>query len=211
MESTIRIYVACLASYNNGMLHGRWIDADQREDEIQEEVNAMLQSSPYPNVEVTCPNCDGDEAYGSLPGDVCDTCKGHGKVPSAEEWAIHNFEGFEGIKLEEYTPLATVAALATLIESDGEAFAAWYNNESRDSSDDVDTLRDAFQEAYRGTFRDVEAYAYDYIESTGSLNGVPEFVSRYFDYEAFARDMELGGDIWTAPGGDGVFVFDNNV
>lgn len=24
-----RIYVACLAAYNNGSLHGRWIDADQ--------------------------------------------------------------------------------------------------------------------------------------------------------------------------------------
>lgn len=23
-----RIYVACLAAYNNGHLHGRWIDAD---------------------------------------------------------------------------------------------------------------------------------------------------------------------------------------
>ena len=27
---TPRIYVACLAAYNNGRLHGRWIDATTR-------------------------------------------------------------------------------------------------------------------------------------------------------------------------------------
>ena len=41
-----RIYVACLAAYNSGHLHGQWIDADQSADDIQEEVNAMLASSP---------------------------------------------------------------------------------------------------------------------------------------------------------------------
>ena len=28
-DSNPRIYVACLAAYNNGYLHGAWIDADQ--------------------------------------------------------------------------------------------------------------------------------------------------------------------------------------
>ena len=32
-----RIYVACLAAYNNGCLHGRWIDATTP-DEIRREV-----------------------------------------------------------------------------------------------------------------------------------------------------------------------------
>ena len=31
-ESNPRIYVACLAAYNNGYLHGVWIDADQDAD-----------------------------------------------------------------------------------------------------------------------------------------------------------------------------------
>jgi len=31
---TPQIYVACLASYNNGFLHGQWIDATQSEEEI---------------------------------------------------------------------------------------------------------------------------------------------------------------------------------
>ena len=42
-----RIYVACLAAYNNGILHGTWIDADDDADAV----NAMLKTSPIPNAE----------------------------------------------------------------------------------------------------------------------------------------------------------------
>jgi len=33
-----QIYVACLASYNNGTLWGRWVDAAQDEDVIHDEM-----------------------------------------------------------------------------------------------------------------------------------------------------------------------------
>lgn len=45
-ETNPRIYVACLAAYNSGRLHGRWIDADQGVDHIWDEINDMLVSSP---------------------------------------------------------------------------------------------------------------------------------------------------------------------
>lgn len=50
-ELTPRIYVACLAAYNNGQLHGAWIDADQSADAIHDEIRAMLASSPIPGAE----------------------------------------------------------------------------------------------------------------------------------------------------------------
>ena len=46
-----RIYVACLAAYNAGRLHGRWIDADQVVDTIRDEITAMLADSPEPLAE----------------------------------------------------------------------------------------------------------------------------------------------------------------
>ena len=46
-----RIYVACLAAYNNGQLRGAWIDADQSADAIHEAIRAMLASSPIPGAE----------------------------------------------------------------------------------------------------------------------------------------------------------------
>lgn len=45
------IYVACLAAYNNGILHGAWIDAVQDAEDIEAEVQAMLAKSPIPGAE----------------------------------------------------------------------------------------------------------------------------------------------------------------
>lgn len=45
-----RVYVACLAAYNSGILHGKWIDVDS-EDQMWSDINAMLALSPEPNSE----------------------------------------------------------------------------------------------------------------------------------------------------------------
>ena len=45
-----RIYVACLAAYNNGILHGAWIDVTTP-DEIRAQVQTMLESSPVTDAE----------------------------------------------------------------------------------------------------------------------------------------------------------------
>lgn len=44
--TTPKIYVACLAAYNNGILHGKWIDATQDPEVIREEIELMLAQSP---------------------------------------------------------------------------------------------------------------------------------------------------------------------
>jgi hypothetical protein len=48
---TPRIYLACLAAYNNGRLHGAWVDADQGADHIWNELRKMLRASPEPDAE----------------------------------------------------------------------------------------------------------------------------------------------------------------
>ncbi|WP_018599349.1 antirestriction protein ArdA [Mycobacterium sp. 155] len=45
------IYVASLADYNNGILHGAWIDAAREPDEIYADINTMLGSSREPVAE----------------------------------------------------------------------------------------------------------------------------------------------------------------
>lgn len=197
--SDIRIYVACLASYNAGVLHGAWIDATQDADAIQSEVDAMLRASRFPNVQVACPKDCGGPAPVHLLGDPgfspCETCKATGRVPSAEEWSIHDYEGFERIKLGESESFENVAALAAAIEEHGEAFAIWWGNETRD---DVDA--NAFREQYAGEYKDLEDFAYNFLEDTGGLSEVPEHLRNYFDYEAYARDMRLNGDVWEERG-----------
>jgi antirestriction protein len=49
---TPRIYVACLAAYNNGYLHGRWIDANCDADNIRADIKSMLSQSPMAKIEV---------------------------------------------------------------------------------------------------------------------------------------------------------------
>lgn len=46
-----RIYVRCLAAYNNAILHGCWIDAAQDEESLLGDVDAMLNDSPIPGAE----------------------------------------------------------------------------------------------------------------------------------------------------------------
>lgn len=45
------IYVASLADYNNGILHGAWIDAAREPEEIQADIDAMLAKSLEPEAE----------------------------------------------------------------------------------------------------------------------------------------------------------------
>ena len=174
-----KIYVACLAAYNAGTLHGSWIDAAQDADAIHEEITAMLKASPE---------------------------------PCAEEWAIHDFEGFGDIRLTEYESIETVAKLAALLEEHDGAFAAWYSDESRDASDD---LAEMFEDAYRGEWDSEEDYAASYLDDTGFFHEIPkgirETVEMYFDYEKWSRDLFMGGDYWSAPApGFKVYVFDRN-
>ena len=46
-----KIYVACLAAYNNGILHGDWIDANQDPDDLRDAVHIILKTSPISHAE----------------------------------------------------------------------------------------------------------------------------------------------------------------
>ena len=48
---TPSIYVACLASYNAGILYGEWISCDQDADDILADIQAMLAESNQPYAE----------------------------------------------------------------------------------------------------------------------------------------------------------------
>ena len=59
-----------------------------------------------------------------------------------------------------------------------------------DISEIIDCLDDIV--LFQGTALE---YAEEYIEDTGLLHDMPENLRYYFDVEAFARDMVMGGDI----------------
>lgn len=165
-----RIYVACLAAYNNGKLHGRWIDATLGADHIQDEINAMLAESPE---------------------------------PGAEEWAVHDYDGMPS--MGEHPNLEAVAKYAECYEKHGEAWKVWVDNDPNHNTEESD-----FEEQYLGEFDSLEDYAANFLERTGGLEGAPDLLKTYFDFAAYGRDMELGGDIWTHEKNGRLFVFRND-
>ena len=50
-QTSPRIYVACLAAYNAGQLHGEWINADREANEIQADIKSILEKSPEASAE----------------------------------------------------------------------------------------------------------------------------------------------------------------
>jgi antirestriction protein len=170
-KETPRIYVADLAAYVAGTLHGCWIDANQEADDIQEEIQEMLDESPE---------------------------------PISEEWAIHDYMGFGSFHLAEYDDIEAVSALARLIEEFGEmvASAVWGR-----AGGDADEARRILDECYQGSWESLEAWAEDLLESTGELDQVPERFRSYLDVEAYARDLELNGDVFTVTAGSEVHIF----
>ena len=47
----MQIYIACLAAYNNGILHGAWIEPSADVEELQKQIDAMLKRSPMPSAD----------------------------------------------------------------------------------------------------------------------------------------------------------------
>ena len=47
----MKIYIACLAAYNSGYLHGKWIDVSNDEIEMETEAQKVIKTSPVPDAE----------------------------------------------------------------------------------------------------------------------------------------------------------------
>lgn len=82
------------------------------------------------------------------------------------------------------------------------------NNHLNQTEDNLEYELKNCEEAFLGNYNSVEDYARQYVEDCGLLNDMPDNLKNYFDYEAFARDMVLSGDVWISDSGN---VFNNNI
>jgi len=157
MSDEIRVYVADLAAYNNGKLHGVWINATDDMDDIQEQINQMLDESPE---------------------------------QGAEEYALHDYEGFNGYGLGEYESIGSVHEIALFIEEYPEIGGELLSH----FGGSLDDAKKAAEENYSGCYKSLAHYAEELTEDTSEI---PEHLQYYIDYERMGRDMELSGDIYT--------------
>lgn len=132
--------------------------------------------------------------------------------PDAEEWAIHDYDGFGMVRLSEYQSLETVLRLARGTNEHGPAFTAWAGHVG---IDDAEAL-DGFEDAFLGTWDSLRDYAEGLLDDMGLSaeleKSIPDLLQGYVsvDVESFARDMELGGMVTVIedPEGHGVWIFD---
>lgn len=152
-------------------------------------------------------NLDADELQAAI-----DRILMTSREPHAEEWAIHDYEGFGMARLGEYESIETIGRLAQGIDQHGPAYAAWA---STVGVHDADALA-GFEDAFLGTWDSLKDYAEELLDDFG-LNteleeATPDLLQGYIsiDVESFARDLEFGGMITVIenPDGPGVWIFD---
>lgn len=195
---TARIYVACLASYNNGTLYGKWIDASTDVAEMSEQIQEMLAGSPFPNVtRQKYRDEDGNMRYVDVQADPKHIPEDWEKVgepfPSAEEWAIHDYEGL-GPNLGEYDGLEEVAKRVEIAEV----------AEDRDIPINVliDAMRDAgtddaeefVDDRYRGEYDTWKDFAQEFTEEVNDMSQVPDWLQYHIDWDSIGREFEISGD-----------------
>jgi antirestriction protein len=171
-----------MACHNEGRGLGKWITAEQAGAEYAEGVityGGQAEAMTYGSgaAFVGCKRCGGDE------WDAVDV-----------ENTPHGFRDLRGF-------YANAAELAEREDLDLVAiFAAWYNAGGHIT--DLAELVAEHEDRYLGEWYSVRDYAEHYAEDTGMLQGLPDHLARYFDFEAFAHDLEHDlyhedGHIWS--------------
>ncbi|MEU5878151.1 antirestriction protein ArdA [Spirillospora sp. NPDC047279] len=137
----LSIYVACLAAYNDGELHGRWLDLKDydSQEELVAAIEDMLAASPVPDAE--------EFAIHDYESTEFDTAV-----------EIHEYAGTDYVwRLE----------MALRETSDPDAFAAFLSYHGND----LTYAMDYFEEAYHGLWSSIEDYALEFFEDVyGDVN-----------------------------------------
>lgn len=181
------IWLGSLLDYNNGVLHGRWIDADQTVDALVTAAQSVLASSP--------------------------TMERSGEA--AEEWAIFDHKNFGLWSPGEHEDLARVSEIATGIAQHGPAYAVWANEERQDSAS-PDQFEQAFLGSFDSPEQWAEQFMDDTGVSAAleqllqhSLGHLLPYVQ--IDLAGWVRDAQLSGDITVHDRPDGgVWIFRND-
>lgn len=170
-----RVYIACLAAYNSGVMHGEWVEVTGDVDALKEEIARILKESPEED---------------------------------AEEWAVHDHEGFGSYNVTEWPDLEALCDHVAAYEESShdsdliDGVIADRNCTAREAIAIIDT-------DYQGEYDDLECWAEQFLQDTGSVN-LSRDLSYYFDYEKYGRDREMEGSIIAIPSGSKVHVLWNN-
>ena len=183
----IKLYLANLGKYNEGILKGEWVELPLSETEL-EEVMVNIGVAHY------------DKEGNFVPYVIETDEKGYEYV--YEEYAIHDYETDLNISISEYSSLDNLNAIAENVEK----YELDYVNVLLDDGaiDMKDLIEGDLEEIMQNysfielepNMNEEQEVGYAYVDE---IYGGPEYLSkeileRYFDYEAFGRDILLSGE-----------------
>lgn len=181
-----RIYVACLHCYNSGRLHGRWFDVGTDPDELHHQVLGHFASGceTCGNYEPECPECGAFAAPFRAAG---------------KKLAVHDHEGLGDVG--EAYDLPHLCGIAELLEEfpDRPVLACLVYVDG-----DLEQAREDLRDHYSGSWNSAAEWAESWAEDAEL--GV-EQLWPYVDWERYARDLQLGGDVHTVEADGAVHVF----
>ena len=172
-----QIWVASLSDYNNGTLHGAWLDAARDESELQADIATMLAASPL------------TAATGE----------------PAEEWAIFDYDGFAPLRIDEHENLSWISRVAKGIAEHGPAFAAYADvveDEEMLAGFDV-----AYLGHYDSLHAYVEQLVNDLGYDRILDENLPATVRPYVKIDISATAADLLRDLHAPASGGGVWIF----
>lgn len=105
------------------------------------------------------------------------------------ELMYQDYEGFPRAFYDESSIDPALWDWLALDDDERELLSVY--QEGVDSAATIDEAR----EAYQGTYDSAEHWAEQFIDDCGLLESMPESLRCYFDYEAYARDARIGGDM----------------
>lgn len=175
---SIKIYIACLSSYNNGFLFGKHFDLDNY--------------------------TDSEDLLGDIQKEVLDSPENPSRVKygeNPEEWAMHDIEGIDYKHIgTEYPDLQKLIDLNEMLSSEGETvFETLLGLKSHMGFSTIAEAKDYYDENLLGEFESDSDMAYHIAEEVNCWN-LSEGIGRYFDAEAFARYLTLGGNVFEVNG-----------
>lgn len=174
------VWVGSWLDYNNGQLHGAWIHADQADEAIADDIQAMLNRSPT----------------AAVTGDV------------AEDWGVFDFDHFGALRIDEQESVAWIGAVGRGITEHGLAFAAYADLVQESSA--LDNFADDYVGQYASVENYVEGFVDDVGYNQLLDAALPTSIRGYvrLDTAAIGRDMVAGGDMHVVPDDDGgVWLF----
>ena len=183
----IKLYLANLGKYNEGILKGEWVELPLSETEL-EEVMVNIGVAHY------------DKEGNFVPYVIETDEKGYEYV--YEEYAIHDYETDLNISISEYSSLNDLNTVAEIVED----FELDQVNALLDGGviDMKDLLEGNINEIIQNygfielepTMNEEQEVGYAYVDEVcGGLECLSkEILERYFDYEAFGRDVLLSGE-----------------